>query len=225
MCCQTGCIKRSGVDCFDGLHKTHWVAKFSILLQLCRSEHCLKYGNLDPFHMYLFWALRRQWNKGNQVFVPTDLQQHQEPGLDCIPRLRRRRREDGPLRLERPPVGRLRRHKNDPAKVGVRPGQRIRRGNDLGLDLDDFANRCGCEHYPLLRAINRVLRNYSLPDPVCDIKSTPAAAAASVKKVISPYFSPNPAYGAPWVASSSQYAPFTSVYYPNARPQVYYYGR
>jgi len=36
------------------------------------------------------------------------------------------------------------------------------------LDLDDFSNRCGCEHYPLLRTINRVLRDYPLPDPECD---------------------------------------------------------
>jgi chitinase len=36
------------------------------------------------------------------------------------------------------------------------------------LDLDDFSNRCGCERYPLLRTINRVLRNYPTPDPKCD---------------------------------------------------------
>ncbi|KAG7164861.1 chitinase 10-like 4 [Homarus americanus] len=35
------------------------------------------------------------------------------------------------------------------------------------LDLDDFKNRCGCEHHPLLRTINRVLRNYPVPDPKC----------------------------------------------------------
>jgi len=35
------------------------------------------------------------------------------------------------------------------------------------LDLDDFKNVCGCENYPLLRTINRVLRDYSLPDPQC----------------------------------------------------------
>ena len=29
------------------------------------------------------------------------------------------------------------------------------------LDLDDFRNSCGCETYPLLKTINRVLRNYS----------------------------------------------------------------
>jgi len=36
------------------------------------------------------------------------------------------------------------------------------------LDLDDFSNRCGCENYPLLRTINRVLRDYPIPDPMCD---------------------------------------------------------
>ena len=29
-------------------------------------------------------------------------------------------------------------------------------------------NRCGCENYPLLRTINRVLRAYPSPDPQCD---------------------------------------------------------
>merc|ERR1712071_57867 len=33
------------------------------------------------------------------------------------------------------------------------------------LDLDDFKNRCGCEHHPLLRTINRVLREYPVADP------------------------------------------------------------
>jgi len=36
------------------------------------------------------------------------------------------------------------------------------------LDLDDFANLCGCENYPLLRTINRVLRDYPIEDPNCD---------------------------------------------------------
>ncbi|XP_068222684.1 probable chitinase 10 isoform X2 [Palaemon carinicauda] len=37
------------------------------------------------------------------------------------------------------------------------------------LDLDDFRNRCGCENHPLLRTINRVLRNYPVPDPRCNM--------------------------------------------------------
>ncbi len=36
------------------------------------------------------------------------------------------------------------------------------------LDLDDFNNVCGCEKHPLLRTINRVLRNHPSPDPKCD---------------------------------------------------------
>ncbi|KAL1138265.1 hypothetical protein AAG570_009954, partial [Ranatra chinensis] len=36
------------------------------------------------------------------------------------------------------------------------------------LDLDDFRNTCGCEEYPLLRTINRVLRNYPA-GPLCSL--------------------------------------------------------
>ena len=39
------------------------------------------------------------------------------------------------------------------------------------LDLDDFRNRCGCETYPLLKTINRVLRNYRQSNAKCDVKS------------------------------------------------------
>ena len=39
------------------------------------------------------------------------------------------------------------------------------------LDLDDFNNICGCEKYPLLRTINRVLRNYNAADPHCTLDS------------------------------------------------------
>jgi chitinase len=35
------------------------------------------------------------------------------------------------------------------------------------LDLDDFRGICGCEEHPLLKTINRVLRNYPEPDPHC----------------------------------------------------------
>lgn len=38
------------------------------------------------------------------------------------------------------------------------------------LDLDDFKNYCGCEEYPLLRTINRVLRNYPSPHPRCQLE-------------------------------------------------------
>ena len=37
------------------------------------------------------------------------------------------------------------------------------------LDLDDFRNRCGCEAHPLLKTINRVLRNYPEADPNCPL--------------------------------------------------------
>ena len=42
------------------------------------------------------------------------------------------------------------------------------------LDLDDFRNLCGCEEYPLLRTINRVLRDYAKPDPKCILGKTQA---------------------------------------------------
>ncbi|XP_039482039.1 probable chitinase 10 isoform X2 [Drosophila santomea] len=35
------------------------------------------------------------------------------------------------------------------------------------LDLDDFKNVCGCESYPLLKAINRVLRGFGGLQPKC----------------------------------------------------------
>ena len=39
------------------------------------------------------------------------------------------------------------------------------------LDLDDFRNKCGCETYPLLKTINRVLRNYPAASANCAVKS------------------------------------------------------
>lgn len=39
------------------------------------------------------------------------------------------------------------------------------------LDLDDFRNSCGCETYPLLKTINRVLRNYPASNQNCQVKS------------------------------------------------------
>ncbi|CAK9798859.1 Probable chitinase 10 [Anthophora quadrimaculata] len=42
------------------------------------------------------------------------------------------------------------------------------------LDLDDFKNRCNCEPSPLLRTMNRVLRNY--PDgPLCSVTNDPTS--------------------------------------------------
>ena len=54
------------------------------------------------------------------------------------------------------------------------------------LDLDDFRNECGCEKYPLLRTINRVLRNYSVPDPQCTLGATPYAQQQQ-SPAVSPY--------------------------------------
>lgn len=39
------------------------------------------------------------------------------------------------------------------------------------LDLDDFKNDCDCESYPLLKTINRVLRNYAGPHPKCALET------------------------------------------------------
>lgn len=38
------------------------------------------------------------------------------------------------------------------------------------LDLDDFRNVCDCETYPLLKTINRVLRNYPGPHANCKLE-------------------------------------------------------
>jgi Chitin binding Peritrophin-A domain. len=37
----------------------------------------------------------------------------------------------------------------------------------------DYRNFCGCESYPLLKTINRVLRNYPGPGPNCFLKPVP----------------------------------------------------
>lgn len=47
------------------------------------------------------------------------------------------------------------------------------------LDLDDFRNVCGCEEYPLLRTINRVLRNYPGSHPKCALESLPESKTNS----------------------------------------------
>lgn len=38
------------------------------------------------------------------------------------------------------------------------------------LDLDDFRNVCDCEEYPLLKTINRVLRNYPQRKEQCPLE-------------------------------------------------------
>ena len=59
------------------------------------------------------------------------------------------------------------RHKSEYVKAMGLGGAMI-----WALDLDDFRNICGCEEYPLLRTINRVLRNYPGPGPKCILGST-----------------------------------------------------
>lgn len=54
------------------------------------------------------------------------------------------------------------------------------------LDLDDFKNVCGCEEYPLLRTINRVLRQYPGPHNNCVLeakKARPGTEATTKKPV------------------------------------------
>nr|XP_031849252.1 probable chitinase 10 [Nomia melanderi] len=45
------------------------------------------------------------------------------------------------------------------------------------LDLDDFKNRCGCEPSPLLRTMNRVLRDYP-KGPLCPVTTDPTTIDA-----------------------------------------------
>ncbi|XP_059612054.1 probable chitinase 10 [Phlebotomus argentipes] len=58
------------------------------------------------------------------------------------------------------------RHKSEYVKAMGLGGAMI-----WALDLDDFRNICGCEEYPLLRTINRVLRGYSTPAPNCVLET------------------------------------------------------
>lgn len=60
------------------------------------------------------------------------------------------------------------RHKSEYVKAMGLGGAMI-----WALDLDDFRNLCDCEEYPLLRTINRVLRNYPGPGPRCVLEKVP----------------------------------------------------
>lgn len=94
------------------------------------------------------------------------------------------------------------------------------------LDLDDFNNVCGCEEYPLLRTINRVLRNYARPDPKCDARTYQVqpyglSAQATWSHVQQPaanvYLASNP-------VNYVQY-PYFSLYpstYYQGQPQTYF---
>ncbi|XP_037807480.1 probable chitinase 10 [Lucilia sericata] len=58
------------------------------------------------------------------------------------------------------------RHKSEYVKAMGLGGAMI-----WALDLDDFKNDCNCESYPLLKTINRVLRNYPGPHPKCTLET------------------------------------------------------
>lgn len=60
------------------------------------------------------------------------------------------------------------RHKSEYVKAMGLGGAMI-----WALDLDDFRNLCDCEEYPLLKTINRVLRNYPGPGPKCVLEQEP----------------------------------------------------
>lgn len=83
------------------------------------------------------------------------------------------------------------------------------------LDLDDFRNICGCEEYPLLRTINRVLRGYKKPDPQCLLgkpqKTEPPTEKPSIPQpTISPDSQkPTPPYEVVPI-SEQDYAPVTA---------------
>lgn len=57
------------------------------------------------------------------------------------------------------------RHKSEYVKAMGLGGAMI-----WALDLDDFKNVCDCETYPLLKTINRVLRNYGRSAPKCKLE-------------------------------------------------------
>jgi len=73
------------------------------------------------------------------------------------------------------------------------------------LDLDDFANRCGCEKYPLLKTMNRIIRNYPSPDPGCDTTNPLFYSGYSgMASQPSPYFSQQSTIGFNGLTSQTQ---------------------
>ncbi|XP_055372239.1 probable chitinase 10 [Condylostylus longicornis] len=72
------------------------------------------------------------------------------------------------------------------------------------LDLDDFKDYCECESYPLLKTINRVLRNYPGPDPRCRLEER-AEIESDIMRTTTPkpqktstvWWSPSSTTGAP----------------------------
>lgn len=85
------------------------------------------------------------------------------------------------------------------------------------LDLDDFRNLCNCEEYPLLRTINRVLRDYAKPDPHCILGKSvkppkdPAGSKPSTQ-------SPKPLSTTEVSVVSSTYQPPEPVLPPENKP-------
>ncbi|KAB7504487.1 putative chitinase 3 [Armadillidium nasatum] len=65
------------------------------------------------------------------------------------------------------------------------------------LDFDDFVNRCLCDSYPLLKTINRVLRNYPSPKDECPMlgetsqgqpQTTPTPTSTTTHSSTRPHF-------------------------------------
>ena len=101
------------------------------------------------------------------------------------------------------------------------------------LDLDDFTNHCNCEEYPLLRTINRVLRNYPIPDPNCRPLSNSAAVPYGSFTSYQPYSmnqksrtnSQQTSAVIPYTNSNTQYMTGPFVMPRQDQPLKYVYGQ
>ncbi|KAL5281574.1 Cht3 family protein [Megaselia abdita] len=69
------------------------------------------------------------------------------------------------------------RHKSEYVKAMGLGGAMI-----WALDLDDFKNICDCETYPLLKTINRVLRNYKRSERKCKLEDNAELAIEPPKR-------------------------------------------
>lgn len=79
------------------------------------------------------------------------------------------------------------------------------------LDLDDFKGQfCGCGRHPLLKTINRVMRNYQDANPsTCSISRAVQSQVQSPSPAIVSFKLPYPAFG----------GLFSQPYYPYTYPQ------